>query len=496
MTKRILSVLVALLMVVSLFPMSVFAAGETRAPANSDGLRKADKAAHDPGVIITKNEKDGPASGYARIVLAAEDIWGDGTGYQMLIDADATAYGNEISTTGAFYEGNAPASLYDVFEYKIPVDADGSLTTTHIVCGGSATIDIPAGIYDYCIVNPVPGDIIYFASNHGNASGRADDYSFADGCTYTFTATMGEDNYDRIDVVIDYPAGSDEAYPLPEGAVYGTSFENTEQLRGWQVYDLDGDGNNWMWAQEQPANAYEGVSSMVSPSYYSGTALTPDNWLISHSAEVKATDPRATFYLKNGSANYLDTIEVYVHVVDENSSFDLLNGDVALEAFQPSTTYTQYTVDLSAYVGETVCLSFRHFNSENLWRLFLDLFIVWGTDGEPEPDVIDTIQINGFTPPAIGEYPDYNMSVPANANYYISDVEWSGPDGYMPEDMLYYPSTESYYCYIEIAPNEGHRGKSHDTHQRQRRICRLCLLRPLGRWILRRLLHRLLSRGR
>ena len=38
--------------------------------------------------------------GYASITLSVGDVWGDGSGYQMLLDADATAYGTIIPETG------------------------------------------------------------------------------------------------------------------------------------------------------------------------------------------------------------------------------------------------------------------------------------------------------------------------------------------------------------------------------------------------------------
>ena len=42
-----------------------------------------------------------PARGNATVILTAGDVWGDGSGYQMLLDANATAYGTVIPETGA-----------------------------------------------------------------------------------------------------------------------------------------------------------------------------------------------------------------------------------------------------------------------------------------------------------------------------------------------------------------------------------------------------------
>ncbi|MFA7081358.1 MAG: DUF2436 domain-containing protein [Bacteroidales bacterium] len=103
---------------------------------------------------VVNNTKDPIPAGHARVSLTAGDVWGDGSGYQLLLDADATAFGVEIPETGGSLtpSGNVPASVYAVFEYKIPINADGSLTTTNIVIDNTIAIDIPAGTYDWVIL--------------------------------------------------------------------------------------------------------------------------------------------------------------------------------------------------------------------------------------------------------------------------------------------------------------------------------------------------------
>jgi hypothetical protein len=138
----------------------------------------------------------------ATVILTAGDVWGDGTGYQMLIDADATAYGSIIPETGGLTSsGDASAATYAEFEYKIPVNADGSMSTTNVVLSNSITIQIPAGTYDWCITNPTPGDRIWIASGNGNIPGRYDDYVFEAGNVYEFTVSIGGSN-DQVNLTI------------------------------------------------------------------------------------------------------------------------------------------------------------------------------------------------------------------------------------------------------------------------------------------------------
>ena len=131
--------------------------------------------------------------GFATIILQAGDVWSDGTGYQMLLDADASAYGTIIPESGGLTSsGDASAETYAEFEYKIPENADGSLTTANIVLNNSIAISVPAGIYDWCITNPTPGDRIWIASADGGIPGRYDDYEFLPDHTYMFTVAIDE----------------------------------------------------------------------------------------------------------------------------------------------------------------------------------------------------------------------------------------------------------------------------------------------------------------
>lgn len=148
--------------------------------------------------IIFENLGSGTTEPIAKVTLTAGNVWGDGTGYQMLLDADANTLGTTIPYVGALSTNcTGNGAIYNEFEYKIPTNADGNCSTGNIVLNNSKTITIPAGTYDWCITNPTPDDRIWIAG-----SGRGNNTEFEVGKTYEFTATMKSDGHDIVNATI------------------------------------------------------------------------------------------------------------------------------------------------------------------------------------------------------------------------------------------------------------------------------------------------------
>ena len=150
--------------------------------------------------------------GLAKVTLSVpEDVWDDGSGYQMLLDKDHDTYGNNsvIPTSGGMIgDADELAAKYALFESKIPGNADSDVNTSNMLNGTegkkSATITIPAGTYDWCITNPTPNDRMWIASEHGNVGGRQDDFVFEAGKHYTFTVTFDYDSgYDNVNMTVE-----------------------------------------------------------------------------------------------------------------------------------------------------------------------------------------------------------------------------------------------------------------------------------------------------
>ncbi|MBQ3730198.1 MAG: DUF2436 domain-containing protein [Muribaculaceae bacterium] len=354
----------------------------------------------------TINTREDIPEGYARVTLTAGDVWGDGSGYQMLLDADATAYGNQIPTTGAMTSsGDVDATVYAEFEYKIPENADGSLSTTNIVMNNSVTILIPAGTYDWCITNPTPGDRMWIANDAGNVGGRADDYVFKSRCSYEFTVYMGSDDHDATDVeiydptapvvpVIEVTPAAKSAYVdweadanatgwnlrwRPWTDLSGNPHEWTfpaatldDELEGWWTYDMDGDGQGWGLAYTDDA---ETDICLISGSYTSSGACSPDNWIGTPDVPLKG---ELHFTMWGRSASYPEVVQVYAMV-----------GEDMYQLFEDSlittTTHTVYTVDLSAFDGVEGSIVFRNYSTYDQWSVYIDDVFI----GDPNAEIIE-----------------------------------------------------------------------------------------------------------
>jgi len=224
-----------------------------------------------------------PPTGDVVVKLTAHNVWGDGTGYQMLLDDTHSLYGSTIPTSGALSTAcSGNEGIYSQFSHKIPTNADGNCTTSNMVLDGTVEITIPAGTYDWCITNPTPGDRIWIAAANGNVGGRYDDYVFEGGHTYEFTVSMYGSN-DGVDVTI--TGGKSMNQPnmgimsndvrtnnfvannnvMKAGEGFGAA-EN-QMTRDWYYYDngvnedaIGTGGGNFWWGIMLPAGSYDGTS--------------------------------------------------------------------------------------------------------------------------------------------------------------------------------------------------------------------------------------------
>ena len=363
--------------------------------------------------------------GYALIVFVANDVWGDGSGYQMLIDQNATMY-------ASWNSNGITQSLYDMAEYKMPENADynSSGNVSNMLIGQTGQVAVPAGTYDILILNPTPDDKVYAANANGNIGGRIDDYTITAGNVYTFTVSIGSDGHDQTDVEItsvadalgqptnltanpsstsaeiSWEAGlNNDSWnlryrPYTDIRDYNRSWdfpvadETTVSTGGWMLYDNDGDGNNWAYSATDSDPVTD--ACLYSQSWISGTgAVTPDNWTIS--PEVKLG---GTFKFKARTNGYTETLGVYIYQGELHSisASNLVQVGSDLTLTSSNTTFAEYTYDLSAYTGYGYII-IRHYNCSDGYNVYVDDIQVIVPDNQEAPAEPEWTYVNNATSP-------------------------------------------------------------------------------------------------
>ena len=128
------------------------------------------------------------ADDMTRITVIVDIDWGDGSGYQLLLDADC-----QLS------DCNTVKEEFEASEYVLPENA--IMMENWLTVGQSATIDIPAGKYDYIVYNPMPSENVYYIAR-GESKGYS--YDFKGGVEYVFTISPGEIG-DNVQITADSP---------------------------------------------------------------------------------------------------------------------------------------------------------------------------------------------------------------------------------------------------------------------------------------------------
>ena len=388
--------------------------------------------------------------GYCAITLEAHQVWNtdpenpDYSGYQMLLDADATAYGVEFLEPGVSGSGLFSGS-YDAFEYKIPENADGDLETQNIVYDGSVTILVPAGTYDYVMINPTPGQQLWVASQNGNMGGRGDDVTFVAGRTYLFLITLGSNGNDRTDL---YETTVPENLTVVPGETYANvDWDDTDDaawnLR-WRPYAEGGDGILWNFPTDDLSWLYEWYtvnndtdtlnweptyldSEHTNIVWYSESwssangASDPDNWLISPETALEGT----LSFLLGGVTSWPDHIGVYAVIGwDPETGYAPAEEDLILiDEYDCSSDESEatFTADLSQFNGQVGRLVFRHFNSYNNYYVYLDDIKITGPAAPW--NYVNDLNVTNYTIEGLTPNTKYEVQVQADGT--LVEGEWT-----------------------------------------------------------------------
>jgi len=141
----------------------------------------------------SKTTQNATRAGNATIVLkVVSNMWGDGTGYQLLLDADANCFntGSSLLVAGAVKCGMNYSTW---FEHTLPANA--TTTANMVYEGNETTITVPAGNYGFLILNPdCPEGGVYVSGGGDNCDASNGYKAFLADYKYTFIID-GSDTY-------------------------------------------------------------------------------------------------------------------------------------------------------------------------------------------------------------------------------------------------------------------------------------------------------------
>jgi uncharacterized repeat protein (TIGR01451 family) len=267
--------------------------------------------------------------------------------YQVTVDEDAAA---SPLTNTVVHDTDNPGSL--------PAE-----TSFDLYILGSASKTVSSTLI-------LPGELITYTIELGVGPSALETWSLTDQIPsgFEFVSVDGA-TYDAATHSIWWSGvlGSGEASILSEG-FESTTFPPT----GWTSYNVDGGGTQWV---RSTTSAQSGTASAYHQ-YAASSAGMQEGWLVTPRLMVPGSASlsfwqRDTYSLGSFYNHHGVWISTASDPADQGSYVELWSGDTG-------TTWTQQTVDLSAYAGQNVYIGFKYTGQDaDDWRI--DDVVVSGT---------------------------------------------------------------------------------------------------------------------
>ncbi|MDY0078831.1 MAG: choice-of-anchor J domain-containing protein, partial [Bacteroidales bacterium] len=162
------------------------------------------------------------------------------------------------------------------------------------------------------------------------------------------------------------------------GEEFFEGFEDGNLPTGWVVYDQDGDTYNWSNSaiEFSTFDAHTGLYCMASASFRNDVgALTPNNWLVTPAIEIGDAS-LLSFWIDAQDPLYTAE-QYYVHVSTTGNA--VADFTETVYSGVPLGAWSEVTVDLSAFTGETVYIAFQHADVSDMYFIKLDDVAVTNT---------------------------------------------------------------------------------------------------------------------
>ncbi|MEI7594464.1 MAG: choice-of-anchor J domain-containing protein [Bacteroidota bacterium] len=170
------------------------------------------------------------------------------------------------------------------------------------------------------------------------------------------------------------------------------NFNGTFPPTGWTVTDANSDSYTWI---KETSNSYTRGSSAGAAKYPYNASSTGNDWLITPCLYPVGGNCTFSFYASAvGGASFPEKFNIKLSTT--NTSTGSFTTTLVSNVTVSSTTYSQYSYDLSAYNGQAVYIAIQCVSAENMFYLEIDDAAGPSTTASATPPTVTTTAISSI----------------------------------------------------------------------------------------------------
>ena len=401
------------------------------------------------------------------ITINGADSYGDGwNGNAINVMQAGVLVGTFTLTTGAsntetftVCSGMPVSFVWVVGNYPSETSfeiVDGGNVTAISIADGSTltngqtitTINDPC---PSCVMPVVSVDAVTETSVTISWTGNATSYSIYNGSTYVANATANTYTFSGLTAGTAYTFGVVALCAADDSSAMATASATTDfdcsdittlpynygfepGLGCWTTVNGSADGVAWFTTDCGGLGVTPHSGSLVASSWsWNNASMHANAWLISPKfvlPTVAAGDSLTFSWWEAANANYADSYSVKISTTTNDTTAFTVTA-------RPSTaaagSWTQQTIDLTAYAGQSVYVAFHHVDYDMNYLLIDDISLYQGAYVPPAPDTLTVTVATmdatmGTTNPAPGTYQyaeteTVQLSAIANTGYHF--IGWA-----------------------------------------------------------------------